>query len=149
LDLQEFNQTNLNNYVYFIVGYGGGRGTDSLGVDERVRGRGHSSLGERVGGTTFFKVRRKKILPFDHFGTLLGQRLNKKLKNRSNRLFGTILVTFCDFLPFLPFFADFRFFSTYRVIFGKGRGYLFFGREGGAPVNSDFSPILDFFLLIR
>jgi hypothetical protein len=71
-----------------IVGYGGIGGTVSLGGDERV---GEVTLFSAKGWGDFSKLGRKKILPFEHFGALLGQRRHK---NRSNRPFGTILSSF-------------------------------------------------------
>jgi hypothetical protein len=66
---------------------------------------------ERVGGYHFFRLGSKKIL---HFGTLLSQRRHK---NRSNRLYVTILgsfkLLFAIFRHFSLFFADFFLFLLF------------------------------------
>jgi hypothetical protein len=63
-------------------------------------------------------------LPFEHLGALLGQRRHKNaqksLRQAVKDRLKLNLVSFCDFSPFLPFFADFGGFFYLKEKFLKG-----------------------------
>jgi hypothetical protein len=103
--------------------WGGGAGTARL-RGAKSRG-GHPLLGERAEGVIYPET------IFGHFWVTDG---TKMLKNRANKLSGTILGTFRYFLLLLPFLDDFGyFFLVNRIIFERvGVVPLFCPKRWGA-----------------